>query len=139
MGGTEGVYFEENNQFEEQRVLVKTEAYEMHFDDVGAPNVLQRRVGRAEMMPLLEGLVTYSMMLKDRDIEEVKKELRFRGLSDEGGWEKQLLLRLKKDEADRCSDDKENVWPLQPDADFRAAMEGEIDEDDLGDGEEEDW
>jgi hypothetical protein len=31
-------------------------------------------------MPLLEGLVTYSMMLKDRDIEEVKKEIRFRGL-----------------------------------------------------------
>jgi hypothetical protein len=53
------------NQFEEQRVLVKTEAYEMHYDDVRAPNVLQRRVGRVEMMPLLEGLVTYSMMLKD--------------------------------------------------------------------------
>ena len=69
----------------------------------------------------------------------MKKELHFRGLLEEGGWEKQLLLRLKKDEADRCSDDKENVWPLQPDADFRAAMEGEIDEDDLGDGEEEDW
>jgi hypothetical protein len=34
------------NQFEEQRVLVKTEAYEMHYDDVRAPNVLQRRVGR---------------------------------------------------------------------------------------------
>jgi hypothetical protein len=61
------------NQFEEQRVLVKTEPYKMHFDDVGAPNVLQRRVGRVEMIPLLEGLVTYSMMLKDRDIEEVKK------------------------------------------------------------------
>jgi hypothetical protein len=127
------------NQFEEQRVLVKTEAYEMHFDNVGAPNVLQRRVGRVEMMPLLEGLVTYSMMLKDRDIEEVKKELRFRGLSEEGGWEKQLLLRLKKDEADRGSDDKENFRPLQPDADFRAAMEGEIDEDDLSDEEEDSW
>jgi hypothetical protein len=54
------------------------------------------------------------------------------------GWEKQLLLRLKKDRADRGSDDKENFRPLQPDADFRAAMEGEIDEDDLSDGEEED-
>jgi hypothetical protein len=91
------------------------------------------------MMPLLEGLVRYSMMLKDRDIEEVKKELRFCGLSEEGGWEKQLLLRLKKDEADRGSDDKENYRPLQPDADFRPAMEGEIDEDDLSAGEEEDW
>jgi hypothetical protein len=126
------------NQFEEHRVLVKTEAYEMHYDDVAAPNVLQRRVRRVEMMPLLEGLVTYSMMLKYRDIEEVKRELRFRGLSEEGGWEKQLLHRLKKDEADRGSEDKDNFRPLRPDADFRAAMEGEIDDDDFSDEEEED-
>ena len=126
------------NQFEEQRVLVKTEAYEMHYDDVGVPNVLQRRVGRVEMMPLLEGLVTYSMMLKDRDIEEVKRELRFRGLPEEGGWEKQLLHRLKKDEADRGSEDKDNFRPLRPDANFRAAMEGEIDGDNFSDEEEED-
>jgi hypothetical protein len=79
------------NQFEEQGVLVKTEVYEMHCEDVGAPNVLQRRVRRVETMPLSEGLVTYSIMLKDRDIE-VKKELSFCGLSEEGGWEKQLLL-----------------------------------------------
>jgi hypothetical protein len=127
------------NQFEEQCVLVKTEEYEKHFDDVGAPNVLQRRVGRVKMMPLLEGLVTYSMMLKDQDIGEVKKELRFCGLSEEGGWQKQLLCRLKKDKADRGSDDKENFRPLQPHADFRAAMEGQIDEDNLSDEEEEDW
>jgi hypothetical protein len=126
------------NQFEEQRVLVRTEAYEMHYDDVGVPNVLQRRVGRVEMMPLLEGLVTYSMMLKDRDIEEVKRELRFRGLPEEGGWEKQLLHRLKKDEADRGSEDKDNFRPLRPDANFRAAMEGEIDGDNFSDEEEED-
>jgi hypothetical protein len=87
----------------------------------------------------LEGLVTYSMLLKDRDIEEVKKELRFRGLSDEGGWEKHLLLRLKKDEADRGSKDKENFRPLKQDADFRPAMEGEIDYDGLSDDEEEKW
>jgi hypothetical protein len=69
----------------------------------------------------------------------VKKELHFRGLLEEGGWEKQLLLRLKKDKADRGLDDKENFRPLQPDANFRAAMEREIDEDDLSDEEEEDW
>jgi hypothetical protein len=69
----------------------------------------------------------------------VKKELRFRGLSEEGGWEKQLLLRLKKDRADRGSKDKDNFRPLQPDADFRAAMEGEIDQNGLSDEEEEDW
>jgi hypothetical protein len=60
----------------------------MHYEDSGAPNVLQRRVGRVGLLPLLEGLVAYSMLLKDRDIEEVKKELRFRRLSDEGGWER---------------------------------------------------
>ncbi len=43
------------NQFEEDRVAVKTEAYEMHYEDTGAPNVLQRRVGRVELLPLLEG------------------------------------------------------------------------------------
>ena len=79
------------------------------------------------------------MLLKDRDIEEVKKELRFRGLSDEGGWEKHLLLRLKKDEADRGSKDNKNFRPLKQDVDFRAAMEGEIDEDDSSNEAEEDW
>jgi hypothetical protein len=57
----------------------------MHYDDVEAPNVLKRRVGRVKMRSLLEGLVTYSVMLKDRDIEEVKKELHFHGLLEEGG------------------------------------------------------
>jgi hypothetical protein len=133
------VFRKEKKQFEEERVAAKTEAYEKHYDDSRAPNALQRRVGRVELMPLLEGLVTYSRMLKDRDIEEIKKELRFRKLSDEGGWEKQLLVRLKKDEADRGSEDRENFRPLEPDVDFRAAMEGEIDEDDGSDEEEQDW
>ncbi len=131
--------FQKINQFEEHRVAVKTEKYERHYEESGAPNVLQRRVGRIELKPLLEGLVTYSMLLKDRDIEEMKKELRFRGLSDEGGWEKRLLLRLKKDEADRGSKDKENYRPLKRDADFRAAVEGKIDEDDSSDQAEKDW
>jgi hypothetical protein len=99
----------------------------------------KRRVGRIQLLTLLEGLVTYSMLLKDRDIEEVKKELRFCGLSDEERWGKHLLLRLKKDSADRGSEDKENFRPLKRDADFRAAMEGEIDEDDSSDEAEEDW
>ena len=86
-------------------------------------------------MPLLEGLVTYSRMLKDRDIEGVRKELRFRGLSDEGGWANQLLVRLKKDEADKGSIDKANFRPLDPDVDFPAAMEGEIHDDNSSDEE----
>jgi hypothetical protein len=62
------------------------------------------------------------MLLKDGDIEEVKRELCFCELSDEVGWETHLLLRLKKDEANGCSEDKENSRPLKRDADFRAAM-----------------
>jgi hypothetical protein len=50
-----------------------------------------------------------------------------------------LLLRLKKDEADRGSEGKYNFRPLQPDANFCAAMEGEIDQSDLSEEEEEDW
>jgi hypothetical protein len=50
-----------------------------------------------------------------------------------------LLLLLKKDEADRGSKDQKNFRPLKGDANFRAAMEGEIDEDDLSDEAEEDW
>jgi hypothetical protein len=69
----------------------------------------------------------------------VRKELRFCGLLDEGGWEKHLLLRLRKDKADRVSKDKENFRPLKRDGDFCAAMEGEIDEDDSSDEAEEDW
>jgi hypothetical protein len=131
---------EKINQFEEHRVAVKTEAYDTHYGVTGAPNVLQRRVGRVELMPLLEGLVTYSLLLKERDSEEVREELRFHGLSAEGGWEKQLLVRLKKDEVDRGSNDKENFKPLHPDANFRVAMEGEIDEDDVvDDDDEQDW
>jgi hypothetical protein len=111
----------------------------MRYEDSGAPNVLQKQVGRVKLLPLLEGLVTYSMLLKDRDIEEVKKELRFRGLPDEGGWEKCLLLRLKKNEANRGSEDKDNFRPLKRDADFRATMEGEIDKDASSNEAEEDW
>jgi hypothetical protein len=127
------------NQFEEHRFAVKTEAYKMHYEDSGAPNVLQRQVGRVQLLPLLEGLVMYSMLLKGQDIEEVKKELRFCGLSDKGGCEKHLLLWLKKDEANRGSEDNENFRPLKRDADFRAATEGEIEEDDSSNEAEEEW
>ncbi len=48
-------------------------------------------------------------------------------------------MRLKKDEADRGSEDRENFRAWQPDVDFRAAMEGEIDEDGGSDEEEQDW
>ena len=130
---------EKINQFEEHRVAKKTQAYDNHYEETGAPNVLQRRIGRVELMPLLEGLVTYSLLLKERESEEVRDKLSFHGLSTEGGWKTQLLVRLQKDEVDRGSNDRENFKPQNPEANFRAAMEGELDEDDLDDGNEQDW
>jgi hypothetical protein len=53
--------------------------------------------------------------------------------------EKHLLLLLKKDEANRGSEDNENYRPLKQDADFSATMEGEIDEDDSSNEGEEEW
>jgi hypothetical protein len=118
----------------------KTEEFVGHFDENRAPNVLQRRVGRIELMPLLEGLCAYTYLDKRRDTEEVKSELRFRGLSDEGQWTLGLLASLKKDEADQGSMDKYSFRPLRPGADFREAVEGEFDEEDLSDNDEqEDW
>jgi hypothetical protein len=67
------------NQFEEHCVAGKTEAYEMHYEDSGAPNVLHRRVQRVKLLPRLEGLVRYSMLLKDQDIKEVKRYSAFVG------------------------------------------------------------
>jgi hypothetical protein len=126
------------NQFEAQRVMVKMEAMDKTWDENHrAPNALQRRVGRVEFMPLVEGLCLYSFLLKDRDTEEIKKELRFRGLSDAGGWESHLLKALKQDEAHKGSSNKESFLPLCPAANFSIAMEG--DEADLTDYEEDDW
>jgi hypothetical protein len=122
-------------------VVVKTEEFVGHFDENIAPNVLQRHVRRIELMPLLEGLCVYTYLDKRRDTEEVKRELRFHGVSDEGQWTSGLLASLKRDEADKGSMvDKYSFRPLRPGADFREAMEGEFDEEDLSDNEEqEDW
>jgi hypothetical protein len=71
MGQTERVYFQKINQFEDHRVAVKTEAYEMHYEDSGASNVLQRRVGRVKLLPLLEGLVKYSSLVSSSPFRPV--------------------------------------------------------------------
>jgi hypothetical protein len=123
------------NQFELKRVLVKTEAWEKTIDKNKNPNVLQRRVGIVEKMPLLEGEVTYSLLREARDREQIKTELRFRGLPDDGGWKNSLLMRLKLAEKERGSLDKYNFLPLSPEVDFRFLMEGSGDKSD----EEEMW
>jgi hypothetical protein len=62
------------NQFEEHLVAVKTEVYEMHYIDSGAPKVLQRRVQRVKLLPLFK-----AKLLKDRDMKEVEKNSTFAG------------------------------------------------------------
>jgi hypothetical protein len=76
-------------------------------------------------MPLLEGLCVYTYLDRCRDTEEVKRELRFRGVLDEGQWTSGFPASLKKDEADKGSMDKYSFRPLHPGADFREAMKGE--------------
>jgi hypothetical protein len=115
---------ESQNQFEMKRVAVKTEAWENNMSKNKNPNILQRRVGIVEMMPLLEGTVTYSLLLQARDTQQIQTELRFRGLPDDGGWKSCLIMRLKKAEEERGSVDKYNFLPLSPDVDFRFLMEG---------------
>jgi hypothetical protein len=66
---------ETQNQFEMKRVAVKTEAWEKNIGKNKDPNILQRGVGIVEIMPLLEGTVTYSLLLQARDTEQIKTEL----------------------------------------------------------------
>ena len=84
-------------QFEAKRVAVKMESYEQSQAKEKAPNALQRRTG-IEVTPLIAGRILYSALLKNRDMENLKLELQFRGLSTEGGWKKDLIPSLKKSE-----------------------------------------
>ena len=45
-------------------------------------------------MPLVAGRTPYLSLLKARDIAMIKKELEFRWLPTEGGWNRYLLPRL---------------------------------------------
>jgi hypothetical protein len=74
-------------------------------------------------MPLLEGAVTYSLLLQARDAEQIKTELQFRGLPDDGGWKIFLIRRLKTVELERGALDKYSFLLLSPDVDFRFLME----------------
>jgi hypothetical protein len=86
------------NQFVNKRCGVKVEKFILHYDKQKPPNKLQRRTGTIDTMPLVEGKIPFSKLVKDRDIELVKMELRFRSLSTVGPWRDGLLKRLKDDE-----------------------------------------
>ena len=83
-----------------ERVGEKIEDYKTNFSTTKPPNALQRRTGLCPLMPVLTGRLPFRKLLKERDIEQVKQELRFRGLSDQGPWQKGLIARWKVDEGD---------------------------------------
>jgi hypothetical protein len=117
------------NQFEKARVAVKVEEFDENYTNNREPNALQHLVGQVEIMPLLEGKVTYDLLQVSRDKHQRKTELRFWELSDEGGWKNDLLPWLKQDEKNRGSKNTKNFLPLSPDVNFQFIMEGEADDD----------
>jgi DNA topoisomerase VI subunit A len=62
-------------------------------------NALQKRSGY-EVTPMIAGKVPFGKLKKERDISAIQEELRSRNLSTEGGWQKDLIPRLKNDEKD---------------------------------------
>ena len=87
-------------QFVVERVSDKVDDYTESFQKNKAPNALQRRTGLCPLMPVLTGRLPFAGLLKARDIDQVKMELLFRGLSDEGPWKNGLIARWKEDEGD---------------------------------------
>jgi hypothetical protein len=61
-------------------------------------------------MPVIRGELPFQSLNKERDTVQVKMELRFRGLSDEGPWRDGLIARWKANEGNakffktRCPD-----------------------------------
>mgnify|MGYP002812481187 CR=1 FL=1 len=83
-------------QFVVERVGEKVSDYETNFCNNKPANALQRRTGLAPLMAgVLTGQLPFRKLLKERDLEQVKMELRYRGLSDEGPWQKGLIERWK--------------------------------------------
>jgi hypothetical protein len=90
------------NQFAAKRIDAKVQGFELHKNNNKPPNMLQRRTG-IHKTPLVLGRIAYSKLKKGRDMEDIKKELECRQLPSDGGWLKQLLVRLKASEGDTKS------------------------------------
>jgi hypothetical protein len=87
------------NQFGHARVKVKVENFQNHYSKNKLPNKLQRERGIGRTALVL-GKTPFGKLRKDCDMEAIKTELRYRGLSTEGGWRDDLLKRLKDNEGD---------------------------------------
>jgi hypothetical protein len=105
-------------QFSKKRVEIKFQGYCSTYGKNKAPNKLQRQAGEADLMPIVEDRVPYGLLLKDRDTEQIKLELAYRGLSTDGGWRDHLLKQLKEHEKN-----KKDFFPQCPDVDFSFVWE----------------
>ena len=93
---------EKENQFATHRVAIKVEEYEKHKHNNKPKNRLQNRKG-IHQTPLVLGRIRYSKLKKDRDIDNIRKELESRGLPTNGGWKNDLIPLLKSHEGDQKS------------------------------------
>jgi hypothetical protein len=90
------------SQFYKKRCVAKFEEFDENKGKNKPKNALQRRTGIFETSLVL-GRVLYSKLRMAFDMEDLKKELLYRGLSTEGGWKLQLIPTLKADEKDTTS------------------------------------
>ena len=79
---------------------MKVKHFNMKLHLEKAPNVLQRRIG-IDITPRAAGRILYSFLKKYSDILLLKAELTCRGLSTDGGWEKDLLRKFVDHEGNR--------------------------------------
>jgi hypothetical protein len=94
---------ETDHQYSVERVKIKTDDFIAKYDKTRAPNVIQRRHG-VTVTPFMQKKMPFGKMNRDRDWDNIKKELAHRNLSIEGGWT-QCKERLMENEGERqdCS------------------------------------
>jgi hypothetical protein len=112
--------YDNDQQFAKKRVEVKFEEYCESYDKNKALNKLQRRAGESDVMPIVIDRVPYGLLLKDRDTDQIKMELEYRGLATDGGWRDQLLKRLKQEE-----NNTKDFLPQCPNVDFSFVWEAD--------------
>ena len=95
----------DHSQFKCERISAKVEKVIEKVGANPAPNIYQRRQGQS-LTPLIEGKIQYAKMKKDFSIEQVRLELRARGLADnftaDTSWTT-LIKILKEHEKDKKS------------------------------------
>ena len=105
-------------QFAIRRVEAKFKGYCETYGKNKAPNKLQRQAGEANLMPIVDNIIPYGLLLKERNTNQIMMELAYQGLSTDGGWCNNLLKGLKEHKGN-----KKNFLPQCPDVDFSFVWE----------------